>query len=68
MKGSIRIGSMRGVALRAHWSVPLIMLLLAYGLARRTMPGYAPGLAPVVYAAAGVVGALLLLMSLVVHE
>ncbi|MFE2611736.1 site-2 protease family protein [Streptomyces mirabilis] len=68
MKGSIRIGSMRGVALRAHWSVPLIMLLLAYGLARRTLPGYAPGLAPVVYAAAGVVGALLLLMSLVVHE
>ncbi|MFD8007345.1 site-2 protease family protein [Streptomyces mirabilis] len=68
MKGSIRIGSVRGVALRTHWSVPLIMLLLAYGLARRTLPGYAPGLAPVVYAAAGVVGALLLLMSLVVHE
>jgi Zn-dependent protease len=68
MKGSIRIGSFRGVALRAHWSVPLIMLLLAYGLASRTLPGYALGLAPVVYAVAGVVGALLLLVSLVVHE
>ncbi|MFJ9480072.1 site-2 protease family protein [Streptomyces mirabilis] len=68
MKGSIPIGSVRGVALRAHWSVPLIMLALAYGLASRTLPGYAPGLAPVVYAAAGVVGALLLLLSLVVHE
>ncbi|MGW2424292.1 site-2 protease family protein [Streptomyces sp. NPDC001709] len=52
----------------AHWSVPLIMLLFAYGLAARTLPAYAPGLAPVAYAAAGVVGALLLLMSLVVHE
>lgn len=68
MKGLIRIGSVRGVPVRAHWSVPLIMLLLAYGLAGRTLPAYAPGWAPVVYAVAGVVGALLLLASLVVHE
>ncbi|GAB2790354.1 site-2 protease family protein [Streptomyces chlorus] len=68
MKGSIRLGSVRGLALRAHWSVPLLMLLLAYGLAARTLPGYVPGLAPVVYAVAGVAGAVLLLASLVVHE
>jgi Zn-dependent protease len=68
MKGANRIGSVRGVVLRAHWSVPLIMLLLAYDLAARTLPAYAPGRAPVAYAAAGVVGALLLLVSLVVHE
>jgi Zn-dependent protease len=68
MKGSIRIGSVRGVALRAHWSVPLLMLLFAYGLASRTLPEYAPGLAAVVYAVGGVAGALLLLVSLVVHE
>jgi Zn-dependent protease len=68
MKGSIPIGSVRGVALKAHWSVPLIMLLFAFDLAGRTLPGYAPGFAPVVYATAGVVGALLLLVSLVVHE
>ncbi|WP_416980885.1 site-2 protease family protein [Streptomyces sp. T028] len=68
MKGSIRIGNVRGVVLRAHWSVPLIMFLFAYGLADRTLPAYAPGLAPVVYAVAGVMGALLLLVSLVMHE
>ncbi|WP_406424710.1 site-2 protease family protein [Streptomyces sp. NBC_00873] len=68
MKGSIRIGSVRGLELRAHWSVPLIMLLFAYGLGSRTLPAYAPGLASVVYAVAGVIGALLLLVSLVVHE
>ncbi|MGW4984177.1 site-2 protease family protein [Streptomyces mirabilis] len=68
MKGSIRLGGIRGIPLRAHWSVPLIMLLFAYGLADRALPGYAPGQARVVYAAAGVVGALLLLVSLVVHE
>ncbi|CAM5267701.1 hypothetical protein SHIRM173S_02205 [Streptomyces hirsutus] len=68
MKGSIRLRKSRGLALRAHWSVPLLMLLLAYGLAARTLPGYVPGLAPVVYAVAGVAGAVLLLASLVVRR
>ncbi|MFE4415037.1 site-2 protease family protein [Streptomyces sp. NPDC056821] len=68
MKGSIRIGSIRGLAIQAHWSVPLVMLFFAYGLANWTLPRYEAGLAPVVYAAAGVVGASLLLVSLVVHE
>ncbi|MFD8388285.1 site-2 protease family protein [Streptomyces sp. NPDC059680] len=68
MNGSIRIGSVRSVTVRAHWSVPLIMLLFAYGLADRTLPAYAPGLAPLAYATAGVAGALLLLASLVAHE
>ncbi|MGJ5748906.1 Zn-dependent protease [Streptomyces puniciscabiei] len=68
MRGSILLGTVRGMAVRAHWSVPLIMLLFAYGLATRTLPGYAPGQAPMVYAVGGVVGAALLLMSLVVHE
>lgn len=68
MKGSIRIGSVRGVTVRAHWSVPLIMLFFAYGLADRTLPAYVPGLAPLAYATAGVAGALLLLAGLVAHE
>ncbi|MER6072971.1 site-2 protease family protein [Streptomyces sp. NPDC001817] len=68
MRGSILLGTVRGLAVRAHWSVPLIMLLFAYSLAARTLPGYAPGQAPVLYAVAGVVGAALLLVSLVVHE
>ncbi|MGW5124219.1 site-2 protease family protein [Streptomyces sp. NPDC004069] len=68
MKGSIRIGSIRGLAIQAHWSVPLVMLFFAYGLASWTLPSYEAGRAPVVYAAGGVVGASLLLVSLVVHE
>ncbi|WP_129312076.1 site-2 protease family protein [Streptomyces sp. L2] len=68
MRGTVRIGSVGGVPVRAHWSVPLIMLLFAYGFADRTLPVIAPGLPPAAYAAAGVVGALLLLTSLVVHE
>ena len=68
MNGSVRIGSVRGVALRTHWSVPLLMLLFAYGLGSRTLPAYAPGRAAAVYAVAGVAGGLLLPVSLVVHE
>ncbi|MFF7987074.1 site-2 protease family protein [Streptomyces sp. NPDC007901] len=68
MKGMVQFGSVRGVAVRAHWTVPLIMLLFAYGLADRTLPAYAPGLAPVVYAVAAVAGAVLLLASVVAHE
>ncbi|MEE4544816.1 site-2 protease family protein [Streptomyces sp. V4-01] len=64
----IRIGSVRGVALRAHWSVPLLMLLFAYLLGGRLLPDYAPGRSAAGYAVAGVAGALLLLGSLVVHE
>lgn len=68
MKGSIRLGTVRGLVVRAHWSVPLIMLFFAYGLAGRTLPGFVPGQARAVYAVAGVVAASLLLVSLVAHE
>lgn len=60
MRGSIRIGSVRGVAV---WSVPLIMLSFACGPAGRTLPRYSPSLASATYAIAGVAGALLLLVS-----
>lgn len=68
MKGSIRLGTVRGLVVRAHWSVPLIMFFFAYGLAGRTLPGFVPGQARAVYAVAGVVAASLLLVSLVAHE
>jgi Zn-dependent protease len=68
VKGSIRIGQVRGVKLRTHWSVPVLLLLFAYGLSTRTLPAWAPGRSSVVYVVAGVAGALLLVASLVAHE
>ncbi|MEU9115143.1 site-2 protease family protein [Streptomyces sp. NPDC048483] len=68
MGGSIRLGSVFGVPLRMHWSVPLLVVLFAYGLGRRTLPVGAPGHSPAVYAVAGVAGAALLMGSLVLHE
>lgn len=68
MNGSFRVGRVVGVPLRMHWSVPLLVLLFAYGLGRQTLPTAAPGRPDAVYAAAGVAGAALLMISLLLHE
>ncbi|WP_432035646.1 site-2 protease family protein [Streptomyces cucumeris] len=68
MKGSVRVGHVLGVPLRMHWSVPVLVALLAYGLGRETLPAWTPGRTAVVYAVASLVGALLLMVSLLLHE
>ncbi|MFG2211243.1 site-2 protease family protein [Streptomyces sp. NPDC048638] len=68
MKGSIRLGRVAGIPLRMHWSVPLLVILFAYGLGSRTLPVWTPGRSSAVYALAGVVGAALFMGSLVLHE
>ncbi|MBL1095209.1 site-2 protease family protein [Streptomyces coffeae] len=68
MKGSVRVGHVLGVPLRMHWSVPVLIALLAYGLGRETLPAWTPGRTAVVYAVASLVGAVLLMGSLLLHE
>ncbi|MFF7229160.1 Zn-dependent protease [Streptomyces sp. 2333.5] len=68
MNGSVRVGRVVGVPLRMHWSVPLLVGLFAYGLGRQGLPVWTPGRSDAVYALAGVVGAALLMGSLLLHE
>ncbi|WP_262704744.1 MULTISPECIES: site-2 protease family protein [Streptomyces] len=68
MNGSVRVGRVLGVPLRMHWSVPVLIVLLAYGLGRETLPAWTPGRTSAVYAIASVVGAVLLMGSLLLHE
>ncbi|MFI8262614.1 site-2 protease family protein [Streptomyces sp. NPDC085665] len=68
MNGSVPIGRVVGVPLRMHWSVPLLVVLFAYGLGRQTLPVWTPGRSNAVYTLASVVGALLLMVSLLLHE
>ncbi|MGW3007990.1 site-2 protease family protein [Streptomyces sp. NPDC001219] len=68
MNGSVRVGQVVGVPLRMHWSVPLLVALFAYGLGRQGLPVWTPGRSDAVYALAGVVGAVLLMGSLLLHE
>ncbi|MGW7658292.1 site-2 protease family protein, partial [Streptomyces tendae] len=68
MNGSVRVGRVLGVPLRMHWSVPVLIVLLAYGLGHETLPAWTPGRTGAVYVAASVVGAVLLMGSLLLHE
>ncbi|MGY0060375.1 site-2 protease family protein [Streptomyces sp. LZ34] len=68
MNGSVRVGHVLGVPLRMHWSVPVLVALLAYGLGHETLPAWTPGHSDAVYAAASVIGAALLMGSLLLHE
>ncbi|MEU4097682.1 site-2 protease family protein [Streptomyces sp. NPDC026673] len=68
MNGSVQVGRVFGVPLRMHWSVPVLVVLLAYGLGRETLPAWIPGLSPTVYTVAAAAGAILLMASLLAHE
>lgn len=68
MTGSFRIGRIFGVPLRLHWSVPVLVLVIGYGLGRGTLPDWVPDRSSTVYAATAVLGAVLLAVSLLLHE
>ncbi|MET8517417.1 site-2 protease family protein [Streptomyces sp. NPDC005077] len=68
MNGSVRVGQVVGVPLRMHWSMPLLVILFAYGLGRQTLPAWTPGRSDAVYTFASAVGAVLLMGSLLLHE
>ncbi|MGW3046010.1 site-2 protease family protein [Kitasatospora sp. NPDC001159] len=68
MHGSAPLGRIFGIPLRVHWSAPVLVLFLGVGLAGRTLPAWVPGRSAAVYGLAGVVGALLLTLSLLLHE
>lgn len=68
MHGSARLGRIFGIPLRIHWSAPVLILFLGVGLAGRTLPAWVPGRSAAAYALAGLIGALLLTVSLLLHE
>ncbi|MGW3730235.1 site-2 protease family protein [Streptomyces sp. NPDC000851] len=68
MNSSLRIGRVAGAPLRIHWTVPLLVFLFGYSLAGGTLPAWLPGRSTTAYTVAGLIGALLLLLSLPAHE
>src|SRR5688572_5554877 len=68
MRQSIRLGRIGGVEVGAHWSVLVIVLLLAYGLAAAVLPTVAPNRSTGAYVAAGVLVAGMFLACLLGHE
>ncbi|MEU5266887.1 site-2 protease family protein [Amycolatopsis sp. NPDC021455] len=68
MRATFPLGRPAGIRVGAHWSVLLIMALLAELLAQSLLPQVVPGLSPAVYWATGVAGSVVFLASLLAHE
>ena len=67
MSEHIRLGKVSGFPVSVHWSVLVILWLFTWSLAS-TLPHVAPGHSAPAYWLAGVIGAVLLLASLLAHE
>lgn len=62
------LGSWRGVSLRAHWSVLIVLALFAWLLATSLLPALRPGEARVAYWLTGILLATVFLATLLAHE
>lgn len=68
MNESFRLGRIAGVPVGAHWSVLVVLGLIAFGLSAGRLPQVAPGASPALYAGAGVATALAFFGCLLAHE
>ena len=68
MRQSLRIGRVAGVPVGVHWSVLVILVLIADIVAGTILPRAAAGRSPTLYWAVGVPTALVFLLSLLAHE
>jgi Zn-dependent protease/CBS domain-containing protein len=68
MRESIRLGRIAGINVGLNYSVIVIVVILVFGLAFGRFPEVQPGLSTWAYVVAGIASALLLLVSLLVHE
>lgn len=68
VRTTVPLGRIAGVRIGLHWSVAGIVLLVAVGLAAYQLPTVFPGYSALAYAVSGAVAALLLMLSLLLHE
>lgn len=68
MKNSITLGRLAGVSVELNWTVLVIAGLVTFTLAGGILPATAPGLESGTYIAGGLIAAVGLLASILVHE
>lgn len=66
--GTFGLGRIAGVPVRAHWSVLIVMALIASDLAGQGLPAAYPGRPVWLYWAVGLVAAVVFLLGLLAHE
>jgi len=68
MRPTLRLGRIAGIPIGVHWGALLIIVLIGGGLAWGTLPALYPGRGAFAYIVAGAIGAVLFIVSLLVHE
>ncbi len=66
--GSLKVARIGGVEIKVHWSWAIIMLMVTFELAVGYFPMHVPGAADATYWVLGLVTALLLFVSVLLHE
>ncbi len=66
--GSLRIARIGGIDIKIHWSWALLLLMISFELAVGYFPAHVPGIGGAIYWALGVLTALLLFASVLLHE
>jgi Zn-dependent protease len=65
---SFQIAKVKGIPVRLHFTLILVFLLITWTLASNFMPQYFPDLAPIQYWIMGIAGAIVLFVSVFLHE
>ncbi|HEU4422651.1 MAG TPA: site-2 protease family protein [Pilimelia sp.] len=68
MRQTVRLARVTGIPVGVHWSVLVVMVLLAQGLAVALLPAAAPGLSGALYWVVAVLTTVLFVASLLAHE
>ena len=65
---SVRLGKIMGIPIRIHYTLWFVFILIAWSLAYGYMPAQYPGLGVMTYWAIGIVSAMILFASVLIHE
>src|ERR1700746_3351565 len=65
---SLEVGKIKGIPIRLHFTLVIVSFLVAWSLAGIVMPEFSPGLNTTVYWIMGIVGAIILCVSVLLHE
>ena len=65
---SLNIGRIIGIPVRIHYTLWLVLVLIAWSLAEGYMPQHYPGLGVTTYWAIGIISAIILFVSVFLHE
>lgn len=68
MRATVRLGRIAGIPIGVHWSVLVIMLILAQGLAMSVLPAAAPGRSALTYWVVATIVTAAFLLALLAHE